>query len=153
MASNSLGNAGLGNATAKAGEELRSAASKAGDDLRKGVSEIGASVQAASGDIAADLRMLKEDIARLTETVASIASNRGQQAASRVTDGLRGVTEGVSETASSAYAASAEIASAAKTHAKSFAGDVEDTVRRNPLGTVLAALGLGMLVGMMSRSR
>ena len=153
MASNSLGNAGLGNSAAKAGEELRSAAGKAGDDLRKGASEIGASVEAASGDIAADLRMLKEDIARLTETVAAIASNRGQQAASRVTDGLRGVTDGVTETASNAYAAGAEIASAAKAHATSFAGDVEDTVRRNPLGTVLAALGLGILVGMMSRSR
>lgn len=135
------------------GSKLASDAAKAMNEVRKGALETSDSVTAASGDIAGDLRQLKTDLARLTETVTAIASNRGARAASRVGDGVRSVTDTFSATASDAYTAGSDIASSARHHASSFAGDVEKTVRRNPLGAVLASMVLGMVVGMLSRSR
>ncbi|GGC62263.1 DUF883 family protein [Chelatococcus reniformis] len=135
------------------GETIANEAGKAKAELRKGAEEIGASLDAANGDISADLQRLREDLSRLSETVSGIAGERGAAAASRVTDGVRSVKESVYTTANDAYSAGADIASSAKTHAGDFASDVEDTVRRNPIGTVLAALGVGLIVGMMSRGR
>lgn len=139
--------------TPNVGETIANEASKAKADLRKGADEIGASLNAASSDISADLQRLREDLSRLSETVAGIAGERGAAAASRVTDGVRSVKDSVYATANDAYSAGADIAGSAKAHASDFASDVEATVRRNPLGTVLAALGVGLIVGMMSRSR
>jgi prophage DNA circulation protein len=106
-----------------------------------------------ASDVSADIKALKADIARLSETVAAIAAARGADAASRLGKGVRSVTDGVGATASNVYDAGSDIASSARQHAASFADDIEATVRRNPLGTLIATLGLGMILGMMSRSR
>jgi hypothetical protein len=96
---------------------------------------------------------LKDDIARLRETVASIAAARGADAATRVSHGMRAVTDSFGSTASTVYDAGSEIATSARQHAASFASDVEATVRRNPMGTLLGTFALGMILGMMSRGR
>jgi hypothetical protein len=47
----------------------------------------------------------------------------------------------------------ADITGSARRHAAAFVSDVEATARRNPMGTLLAALSLGVIVGMTVFSR
>jgi hypothetical protein len=60
--------------------------------------------------------------------------------------GVRGITDNV-------YNAGSDVAHSARRHAVSFVNDIEATVRRNPQGAVVATLGLGIIIGMMLRSR
>lgn len=135
------------------GDIASAQAEKAVDEVKKGAEEIRAAAGDAADDVSDDLRQLREDIAKLSETVALIATSRGSAAASAVSEGVRAVRDNVYATAADAGRAGADIAGSAKQHATSFACDVEDTVRRNPLGAVLTSLGVGILIGMMSRSR
>jgi ElaB/YqjD/DUF883 family membrane-anchored ribosome-binding protein len=45
----------------------------------------------------------------------------------------------------------ANIASATTQQAKTFAAELEDMARRNPLGAVAGAVMVGVLIGMMGR--
>lgn len=128
-------------------------AGKLADEVAGGVDEVRLAAADAGDDIADDLRQLREDIARLSETVAAIASTRGSAAASAVSDGVRAVKDNVFATAADACSAGADIVGSARNHAASFSSDVEDTVRRNPLGAILTSLGVGILIGVMSRRR
>ena len=78
-----------------------------------------------------DLANLRRDVTRLTDTVSRL-----------VTDG-----------ASSARAAAREGAESARATVVSAADDLSETVVRNPLTSVLAALGVGYLMGVLGRSR
>ncbi|GHE47711.1 hypothetical protein GCM10019059_03050 [Camelimonas fluminis] len=129
------------------------AGGNATDEVKKGAAEIRQAADQARDDIADDLRQLREDIARLSETVTAIAASRGSAAASAVGDSVRAMKDNVFATAADACSAGADIAGSARQHAASFAGDVEDTVRRNPLGAILTSLGVGVLIGLMTRSR
>ena len=84
-----------------------------------------------SGEPDLDLAALKEDIARLTETIRGLVQHQARAAGSRV-------AEAVSEATDRARAAS---------------GDIEAKVERNPLTAVLVAFGIGMSIGLLSRSR
>ena len=48
---------------------------------------------------------------------------------------------------------SSELATSAKAQAKTFASELEAMARRNPLGTIVGALLVGVVIGMMSRGR
>jgi ElaB/YqjD/DUF883 family membrane-anchored ribosome-binding protein len=47
----------------------------------------------------------------------------------------------------------AEMASAASDHAKSFASELENMVRRNPIGAIAGAVAIGALIGLLGRRR
>ena len=58
------------------------------------------------------------------------------------------------ETAASGLAdKSSELAGSAKAQVKTFASELEAMARRNPLGTIVGALLVGVVIGMMSRGR
>jgi hypothetical protein len=46
-----------------------------------------------------------------------------------------------------------DIASAAKDQAKTLLSEVEAVARRNPLGVLIGAFGIGLLIGMMKGRR
>jgi hypothetical protein len=50
-------------------------------------------------------------------------------------------------------AADSELVSSAKEHAKTFASELEGMARRNPLGTIVGALVVGVVIGMISHGR
>ena len=107
----------------------------------------------AAADIAADLAALRSDLARLAASVATIVGNEGAAVAGDVRSRAR-------RAASSAEAAAQHFAEEGRaafdeTRAKmgAIGDDVAGVVERNPIASLAAALGMGILIGMMSRRR
>ena len=65
--------------------------------------------------------------------------------------GVSGRAQQMAETVSDAYEAATYRAMEARDYASSLTNDIEQTVRRNPLVSVLAALGVGLIIGSMVR--
>lgn len=100
------------------------------------------SAKDAAGDIASDLAALRADIGRLSETVASLVRAQTEAAG----EALRGVADG-------ARVQFSEAASQAQDSAFGAAADLERRIERSPLTAVLIAAGIGIALGMMSKSR
>ena len=82
-------------------------------------------------DIAVDLRRLSADVISLKDTVAELAKT--------VTAEVGEAATGIGE----------DIASATKKQANTLLSEFEAVARRNPLGVVIGAFGVGMLIGLM----
>ena len=94
------------------------------------------------GDIAADLAALRRDVARLAETIGKLLQSQTEAA---------GV--GVSEAVGDARDKIANTAAGARDLTRAASGEIEASIERNPLTAVLIAFGIGMWLGMISRSR
>jgi len=94
------------------------------------------------GDVAADLAAIREDVARLAETIGKLLQRETQAA---------GV--GVSEAVGDAKDKVADTAAGARDFTRAASGEIEASIERNPLTAVLIAFGVGMWLGLMSRSR
>jgi hypothetical protein len=101
------------------------------DDVQRAKENISEAAVAARDDIAADLRRLSADVVSLKDTVAELA---------------KAVTVEVGEAGASV---GEDIASAAKNKANTLLSEFEAAARRNPLGVVIGALGIGVLIGLM----
>jgi ElaB/YqjD/DUF883 family membrane-anchored ribosome-binding protein len=97
---------------------------------------------AASADLSADLVALRADIARLSDTMAGLVRSQANSASAAV----KGVMDDARDQLSQA-------ASQAQESALGAAADLERRIEKNPLTAVLIAAGIGMALGMMSRSR
>lgn len=95
--------------------------------------------QETAGD---DLAELRRDLAKLTETVSNLVSNQAGHARSTVTDAAAGI-----------YDSGAEALRYAEDQARTARDDIVRTIERNPMTAVAAALGVGMILGMMNRGR
>jgi ElaB/YqjD/DUF883 family membrane-anchored ribosome-binding protein len=94
------------------------------------------------GDVPADFADLRKDVAKLSETVTQLVKARADAAGHSVADAVGSAKE--------TLAASAAQAS----HRVSGLGaELEATIERNPLTSVLVALSIGLVAGMMSHSR
>jgi ElaB/YqjD/DUF883 family membrane-anchored ribosome-binding protein len=94
------------------------------------------------GDVAADLAAIREDVARLAETISKLLQRQTQAA---------GV--GVSEAVGDAKDKVADTAAEARNLTRAASGEIEASIERNPLTAVLIAFGVGMWLGLMTRSR
>lgn len=105
----------------------------------------------AAGDVGADLAALRADLARLAESVAKLVNDESAAAA----ESVRGKVRRVAAKAEATAAHLAEEGKAAfddtRERVASIPEDLSAVVERNPLTSVGIALGLGMLIGMMSR--
>lgn len=108
-----------------------SATGHIGDDVQRAKENISEAAASARDDIAADLRRLSVDVTSLKDTVAKLAKT---------------ATAEVGEAATG-------IASAAKDQANTLLSEFEAVARRNPLGVVIGAFGIGMLIGIMKGRR
>lgn len=108
-----------------------SATGHIGDDVQRAKENISEAAASARDDIAADLRRLSVDVTSLKDTVAKLAKT---------------ATAEVGEAATG-------IASAAKDQANTLLSEFETIARRNPLGVVIGAFGIGMLIGIMKGRR
>ena len=109
----------------------KSATGRIGDDVQRAKENISEAAASARDDIAADLRRLSADVISLKDTVAELAKT--------VTAEVGGAATGIGE----------DIASAAKDQANTLLSEFEAAARRNPLGVVIGAFGIGMLIGLM----
>ena len=92
-----------------------------------------------------DVESLRGDLNNLKDTVSQFISQAGEVSSS--------VANQVSGAASDLAERGANVASAAKDQAKSFASELEAMGRRNPLGAMAAAVMVGVLIGLISRGR
>ena len=128
------------------GNALNTMKDAVGDALDRGKSDMSLSMDSARASLGEDLGNLKSDIKRLQETFTKFASEAGGTAAGTVKD----VTGAV---ASKIGSAAGEVTGNATDQVKTFASELELMARRNPLGTLAATFGVGVLIGMMSRGR
>lgn len=86
---------------------------------------------AAPSTLDTDLAILKDDVARLTDTLSTLVSDSAATARSAAREGVETARETVT----------------------GAADDLSEKIVENPLTSVLVALGLGYLVGALGRSR
>jgi ElaB/YqjD/DUF883 family membrane-anchored ribosome-binding protein len=96
----------------------------------------------AASDLSADLAALRADITRLSDTMAGLVKGQANSAGAAV----RGVVGDARDQLSQA-------ANQAQDSALGAAADLERRIERNPLTAVLIAAGIGLALGMMSKSR
>jgi len=106
------------------------AAGRIGDDVQRAKEAACGSVASGRDDIAADLRRLSDDVAGLRDTVAGLAKTVAAEVGEAAAD------------------IGGDIASTAKDEASSLLSEFEAVARRNPLGVVIGAFGLGLLIGL-----
>lgn len=101
------------------------------DDVQRVSEKISDAAASGRDDVSEDLRRLSADVAKLRDTVADIAKTMAVD----VGDAATGF--------------GADFSSAAKEQAKTLLSEAEAVARRNPLGVVLGAFGIGVLIGFM----
>lgn len=119
---------------------------KVGDALDRGKSGIADSVHATGDSLADDMAKLRQDMATIQQTLSKFVSEAGGEAVKTAQSVGSAVASQVSEVAT-------DMANSAKEQAKTFASEMENMARRNPLGTIGATLLVGVVIGMMSRGR
>ena len=100
------------------------------------------STEDTSGDLAADLATLRQDVAQLAETMSKLVQHQTQAAGHRVSEAVDDVKDKIANTAADA-----------QNRVRAASGEIEACIERNPLTSVLIALGIGMSLGLLSRSR
>jgi ElaB/YqjD/DUF883 family membrane-anchored ribosome-binding protein len=88
----------------------------------------------------ADFIRLREDVASLTETVKKVAAHEARGMADAMRDGIDGAAERVRKAGKRA-----------KNSAQDAAESLQASVEEHPIQSVLVALGLGVVVGMLLR--
>ena len=96
----------------------------------------------AAPDLAADVAALRADIARLSDTIAGLMRGQADAAGAAVKGAVGDARDQLSQAASHA-----------QDGAFGAAADLERRIERNPLTAMLIAVGIGMALGMMTRSR
>ena len=96
----------------------------------------------AAAELAANLAALRDDIGRLSDTVAGLVRAQTDAAGAALKDAVGGAREQFSQAAGQAQES-----------ALGAVADLERRIEKNPLTAVLIAAGVGMIFGMMNRSR
>jgi ElaB/YqjD/DUF883 family membrane-anchored ribosome-binding protein len=100
-----------------------------------------------------DVAKLREDMAAIQQTLAKFASEAKGEAIKTAKNVGSAVASQAGDAASQVGEVAAEYAAAASQQVKTFASEMENMARRNPLGTIGATLLVGVVIGMMSRGR
>ena len=93
-------------------------------------------------DTTAHLAALRQDVARLSESVSAFLQNPAPGVAQQVSDAVDDTKAKLSSTAADV-----------KSRVKAAGGEIEASIERNPLTAVMISFGVGVALGMMSRSR
>ena len=125
--------------------DFASAKNTAGEALNRGKEELANAASALASDTPTDLEGLRRDLNNLKDMVSRVVSQAGDVSSS--------VASQVGDAASGFAETGASMASAAKEQAKTFASELENMGRRNPLGVMAAAVMVGVLIGLISRGR
>lgn len=89
-----------------------------------------------------DYAALRDDISKLSETVAKLVAKQTEDAGAKVKDAME-----------SARTVMADTASKAQDRAMTAGAEIEASIERNPYSAVLIALGVGVALGLLNRSR
>jgi ElaB/YqjD/DUF883 family membrane-anchored ribosome-binding protein len=134
------------------GESSRSGSSIS-DSVARGKEAIGGAATEAMNSAGSDLQSLRADLNSLKDTLATFMSRAGSEAANSAREVTSNVANQVGGVANDLAGKGAEIASAASDQAKSFASELENMARRNPIGAMAGAVVVGVLIGLLGRRR
>jgi ElaB/YqjD/DUF883 family membrane-anchored ribosome-binding protein len=115
--------------------------------MNRGKEALGTAASEAMDAGKAELKSLQSEMSDLKDTVAKFIDRAGNETAKSA----REIAGHVSATAGDLAERGANVASAATDQAKTFAAELENMARRNPLGTLAGVLLAGVLIGMMGR--
>ena len=129
-------------------------------DVRPSVSSAGgASSQGANANKTTelnsqtDLDSLRRQVTDLQNAMAKLISDAGNMAVKSAKEATSDVASQVGAAASNIADKSSEMAQAASEQAKTFASEMEKMARANPLGSLAGALLVGVVIGLIGRSR
>ncbi|MBS7539691.1 ElaB/YgaM/YqjD family protein [Ancylobacter lacus] len=100
-----------------------------------------------------DLATLRTDVAKLAETLTSLVKNESEAMTSAVRSKVRSGAARAEATATSLLDEGSAAIEDAKDRARNLTTDITDAIERNPVGSVVAALGIGFVVGLLTRGR
>jgi ElaB/YqjD/DUF883 family membrane-anchored ribosome-binding protein len=103
--------------------------------------------------LAQDLGELRADVAKLTETVTQLLRNQAEVGADKLGAGLGAAREALGDTAESFARAGRGLAEDAQNRIGALGEDLERSIQRSPLTAVVAAAALGMVLGLIHRTR
>jgi len=121
------------------------------ESVARGKEAIGTAATEAMNSAGSDLQSLRADLTSLKDTVAKFVSQAGNEAAKSAREVTSNVAGQVGGVASDLAGKGTEMASAATDQAKSFASELENMARRNPIGALAGAVMIGVLIGLMGR--
>lgn len=113
-------------------------------DAKDAVRESGKAAAAASTDIQADLEALRTDVTRLAGQIADIFAAKGGAAWTRARSNIEGVM-------SDATARGQDAVDAVRGVGDEVIEMVDESLRKRPYTTLAMALGIGFLLGVISR--
>jgi ElaB/YqjD/DUF883 family membrane-anchored ribosome-binding protein len=129
--------------------DFSSAKDNAKDALDRGKEGMVNAANTFASNASSDLDSLRRDLNSLKDTVSKFVSQAGDVSSSVAAQ----VGSAASNAASSLAESGANMASAAKDQVKTLTSELEDMSRRNPLGTIAAAVIVGVVIGLIGRSR
>jgi ElaB/YqjD/DUF883 family membrane-anchored ribosome-binding protein len=106
----------------------------------------------APDDIGAQIENLQADIAALSQAVKLRASSQAGAARSSITEGIGDLQEQIASMLGNIQGAGGSLAEDARARTSEAFRAVEETVEKNPGTALIAALGIGFLVGVLARS-
>jgi ElaB/YqjD/DUF883 family membrane-anchored ribosome-binding protein len=103
--------------------------------------------------LAEDVSSLRSDMTKLHDILSKFVSEAGGQAARTARNVGQVVASHVGSTATGLASSGADIASSATEQLKTFTAELEGIARKNPLGALAGALGVGIVIGLIVRGR
>lgn len=116
------------------------------DALKEGGKGISDAASAAKESARTDMESLRQDLNSLSETVREFVSQASGEAGKAARSATGALVEQAGETGS-------KLASAVAGQAKTFASELEEMGRKHPLIAMGSAVVVGVLIGLMGRSR
>jgi ElaB/YqjD/DUF883 family membrane-anchored ribosome-binding protein len=104
-------------------------------------------------DIVQHLEQLRADFAALSATVAKLASEGASGTRDQLREGASAAARKTGEAGHKIYRDASVLGSDAINTANAAAGQFEKQIARNPMTAVLAALGVGFFLGLLSHRR
>ncbi len=136
-------------------ENARGTAASLGSAVSESVTRsrdaIGATAGAATNAAGNDLQSLQADLNRLKDTVSKFMSQAADEATKSAREVSANVVGRVGDVASDLAERGSAMASTATDQAKTFASELENMARRNPIGAMAGAVMVGILIGMLGR--
>jgi ElaB/YqjD/DUF883 family membrane-anchored ribosome-binding protein len=99
-----------------------------------------------------EIDSLKAEVKRLTDLVANMAKARTDQATRTIHDVVDRAKDKASDTADAVISSGRQAADEVSRRVEPLASELAATVERNPLSALAIAAGIGLLLGLLTRS-